>query len=77
FLQINCCDVLKGYKQHLGSRALDMRNLSSLCIDPRTCHMLALSADSHLLVEVDEQGEQVSFKTLLGGMNGLKVTIQR
>lgn len=54
-----------------------MRNLSSLSIDPRTGHMLALSADSHLLLEVDEQGEQVSFMTLLGGMNGLKDTIPR
>lgn len=70
-------DVLKGDKQKLPSRSLDMRNLSSLSIDPRTGHMLALSADSHLLLEVDEQGEQVSFMTLLGGMNGLKETIPR
>ncbi|AHG38935.1 DNA-binding protein [Pseudomonas syringae CC1557] len=70
-------DVLKGDKQTLSGRSLDMRNLSSLSIDPRTGHTLALSADSHLLLEVDEQGEQVSFMTLLGGMNGLKDTIPR
>ncbi|WP_024694428.1 SdiA-regulated domain-containing protein [Pseudomonas syringae] len=70
-------NVLKGDKQKLPSRSLDMRNLSSLSIDPRTGHMLALSADSHLLLEVDEQGKQVSFMTLLGGMNGLKETIPR
>ncbi|WP_024657156.1 SdiA-regulated domain-containing protein [Pseudomonas syringae USA007] len=70
-------NVLKGDKQKLLSRALDMRNLSSLSIDPRTGHMLALSADSHMLLEVDEQGNQVSFMTLLGGMNGLKSTIPR
>ncbi|GAB0084170.1 SdiA-regulated domain-containing protein [Pseudomonas syringae] len=70
-------NVLKGDKQSLLSRALDMRNLSSLSIDPRTGHMLALSADSHMLLEVDEQGNQVSFMTLLGGMNGLKDTIPR
>ncbi|RMO73469.1 SdiA-regulated domain-containing protein [Pseudomonas syringae group genomosp. 3] len=70
-------NVLKGDKQKLLSRALDMRNLSSLSIDPRTGHMLALSADSHMLLEVDEQGNQVSFMTLLGGMNGLKDTIPR
>ncbi|MFA0996355.1 MULTISPECIES: SdiA-regulated domain-containing protein [Pseudomonas syringae group] len=70
-------NVLKGDKQNLLSRALDMRNLSSLSIDPRTGHMLALSADSHMLLEVDEQGNQVSFMTLLGGMNGLKSTIPR
>ncbi|KPW39029.1 SdiA-regulated [Pseudomonas coronafaciens pv. atropurpurea] len=73
----NGSDVLQGDKQKLPSRSLDMRNLSSLSIDPRTGHMLALSADSHLLLEVDEQGEQVSFMTLLGGMNGLKDTIPR
>ncbi len=38
---------------------------------------LVLSADSHLLLELDEQGEQVSFMTLLGGFNGLKDTIPR
>ncbi|WP_439850167.1 SdiA-regulated domain-containing protein [Pseudomonas syringae] len=70
-------NVLKGDKQTLPGRSLDMRNLSSLSIDPRTGHMLALSADSHMLLEVDEQGEQVSFMTLLGGMNGLKDTIPR
>ncbi|SHN31416.1 Uncharacterized protein YjiK [Pseudomonas asturiensis] len=70
-------NVLTGDKQKLPSRSLDMRNLSSLSIDSRTGHMLALSADSHLLLEVDEQGGQVSFMTLLGGMNGLKETIPR
>ncbi|KPY63698.1 SdiA-regulated domain-containing protein [Pseudomonas syringae] len=73
----NGSDVLTGDKQPLSSRSLDMRNLSSLSIDPRTGHMLALSADSHMLLEVDDQGEQVSFMTLLGGMNGLKDTIPR
>ena len=38
---------------------------------------LVLSADSHLLLELDETGEQVSFMTLLGGFNGLKDTIPR
>ena len=66
-----------GDKQKLASKELDMRNLSALAIDPRTGHMLALSADSHLLLELDEKGEQVSFMTLLGGFNGLKDTIPR
>jgi len=68
---------LIGDKQKLASGALDMRNLSALAIDPRTGHTLALSADSHLLLELDEKGEQVSFMTLLGGFNGLKNTIPR
>ncbi|WP_460369431.1 SdiA-regulated domain-containing protein [Pseudomonas sp. Tul1A2] len=69
--------ILKGDKQKLVSDELDIRNLSALAIDPRTQHTLVLSADSHLLLELDEKGEQVSFMTLLGGFNGLKNTIPR
>jgi uncharacterized protein YjiK len=69
--------VLKGDKQKVLSDELDMRNLSALAIDPRTGHTLALSADSHLLLELNEKGEQVSFMTLLSGFNGLKKTIPR
>lgn len=70
-------DVLKGDKQKVVSKSLDLRNLSSVTIDPRTGHTLALSADSHMLLELNENGEQVSFMTLLGGFNGLKDTIPR
>jgi uncharacterized protein YjiK len=69
--------ILKGDKQKLANDELDIRNLSGLAIDPRTGHTLVLSADSHLLLELDEKGEQVSFMTLLGGFNGLKKTIPR
>ncbi|QJI31628.1 SdiA-regulated domain-containing protein [Pseudomonas sp. ADAK18] len=69
--------TLTGDKQKQPSDELDMRNLSALSIDPRTGHMLALSADSHLLLELDEKGQQVSFMVLLGGFNGLKNTIPR
>ncbi|UVJ43833.1 SdiA-regulated domain-containing protein [Pseudomonas sp. LS1212] len=68
---------LSGEKQSVPSETLDMRNLSALGIDPRTGHTLALSADSHMLLELDEKGEQVSFISLLGGFNGLKKTIPR
>jgi uncharacterized protein YjiK len=71
------CQSLKGDKQIHVSNELDLRNLSALAIDPRTGHMLVLSADSHLLLELDENGDQVSFITLLGGFNGLKDTIPR
>lgn len=69
--------LLKGDKQIHTSNELDLRNLSALAMDPRTGHLLVLSADSHLLLELDEKGEQVSFMTLLGGFNGLKDTIPR
>ncbi|MGE8190281.1 SdiA-regulated domain-containing protein [Pseudomonas sp. NPDC086278] len=70
-------EILTGDKQKLANDELDIRNLSALAIDPRTGHTLVLSADSHLLLELDEKGEQVSFMTLLGGFNGLKKTIPR
>ncbi|UZE18237.1 SdiA-regulated domain-containing protein [Pseudomonas sp. B21-054] len=69
--------LLKGDKQIHTSNELDLRNLSALAMDPRTGHLLVLSADSHLLLELDEKGDQVSFMTLLGGFNGLKDTIPR
>ena len=69
--------VLSGSKQKVPSDELDLRNLSALSIDPRTGHTLVLSADSHMLLELDELGEQVSFMTLLSGFNGLKNTIPR
>ncbi|EMR48104.1 SdiA-regulated domain-containing protein [Pseudomonas putida] len=68
---------LKGEKQPLPSDELDLRNLSALGVDPRTGHLLVLSADSNMLLELDEQGQQVSFMTLLGGFNGLEGTIPR
>ncbi|AGE27966.1 MULTISPECIES: SdiA-regulated domain-containing protein [Pseudomonas] len=69
--------TLVGDKQKLTSNELDVRNLSALAVDPRTGHLLVLSADSHLLLELDEHGKQVSFMTVLGGFNGLKNTIPR
>lgn len=68
---------LQGDKQSLPSDELDLRNLSALGVDPRTGHLLVLSADSNMLLELDEQGQQVSFMTLLGGFNGLEDTIPR
>jgi len=69
--------ILAGDKQALPSSELDIRNLSALSVDPRTGHLLVLSADSNLLLELDEKGGQVSFMTVLGGFNGLKRTIPR
>jgi len=68
---------LKGEKHALPSDQLDLRNLSALAVDPRTGHLLALSADSNMLLELDEKGDQVSFMVLLGGFNGLKAGIPR
>ncbi|HEX8594088.1 MAG TPA: SdiA-regulated domain-containing protein [Pseudomonas sp.] len=73
----NGSERLNGDKQKLTGVELDMRNLSALTVEPRTGHTLVLSADSHLLLELDEKGEQLSFMTLLGGFNGLNKTIPR
>ncbi|WP_308724334.1 SdiA-regulated domain-containing protein [Metapseudomonas otitidis] len=68
---------LAGELQPLPSYGLGMRNLSALSVDPRTGHVLALSAQSNLLLELDEVGEPVSFISLLGGFNGLESRIPR
>lgn len=59
------------------NNAMDMRNLSAVGVDPRTGHLLLLSADSHLLMEADNNGQPVSFMALLGGFNGIANTIPR
>lgn len=61
----------------LPSYGLGLRNLSALSVDPRTGHILALSAQSRLLLELDERGEPVSFISLLGGQSGLESRIPR
>ncbi|BAU71973.1 SdiA-regulated domain-containing protein [Metapseudomonas furukawaii] len=70
-------DALDDGLRPLPSYGLGMRNLSALSVDPRTGHLLVLSAQSNLLLELDEQGEPVSFISLLGGMNGLEARIPR
>ncbi|MDD1966327.1 SdiA-regulated domain-containing protein [Pseudomonas putida] len=70
--------VLKGDKQKLPDTGnLIMRNLSALHVDQKTGHLLALSAESHLLLELDEKGNKVSFMSLIRGLNGLDHTIPR
>jgi uncharacterized protein YjiK len=69
--------VLKGDKQKLANDNLIMRNLSALYSDQKTGHLLVLSAESHLLLELDEKGNKVSFMALVRGLNGLGQTIPR
>lgn len=69
--------LLQSELQPLPSYGLGMRNLSALSVDPRTGHVLALSAQSHLLLELDEQGEPISFISLVGGQSGLARRIPR
>lgn len=69
--------VLKGDKQKRENDNLIVRNLSSLYADQKTGHLLVLSAESHLLLELDEKGNKVSFMALVRGLNGLAHTIPR
>lgn len=69
--------LLKGDKLKVVNDNLIMRNLSALDVDEKTGHLLALSAESHLLLELDEKGNEVSFMALVQGLNGLKHTIPR
>jgi uncharacterized protein YjiK len=50
---------------------LFVRDISSISYDARTGHSLVLSDESRLLLELDEDGEPVSFISLGSGRNGL------
>ncbi len=54
---------------------LFVRDLSSLQYDARTGHLLALSDDSRLVVEMDAKGEPVSSLSLVGGQQGLEKSV--
>lgn len=69
--------VLQGDKLKVVNDNLIMRNLSALDVDEKTGHLLALSAESHLLLELDAKGNEVSFMALVRGFHGLNHTIPR
>jgi len=70
-------DGAAGVLQPLASGQLFLNDISSLTYDARTGHSLVLSDESRLLLEVDEQGEPVSFISLGMGMNGLRSGIKQ
>ena len=49
-----------------------MTDLAALTVDPRSGHIVALSQESHLLVELDEHYDPRNFIALLRGLNGLE-----
>jgi uncharacterized protein YjiK len=57
------------------TKALPLRDLSSVHFDARTGHLLALSDDSHLIVELDKAGKAISKMSLRAGKHGLKQKI--
>lgn len=61
----------------LRSKQVFMRDLSSLAVDQRTGHVLVLSDESRMLLELDAQGNPVSFISLAMGFNGLTRSIKQ
>ncbi|MNF56425.1 SdiA-regulated [compost metagenome] len=54
---------------------LFVRDLSSLQYDDRSGHLLALSDESRLVLELNADGRPISTLSLLRGMHGLKRTV--
>jgi len=54
---------------------LFVRDLSSLQYDERSGHLLALSDESRLILELDVDGRPLSTMSLSGGRQGLKKTV--
>ena len=50
---------------------------SAVAVDPRTGHLLALSDQSHTLVELTAEGQPVSFISLRRGLHGLDATLEQ
>jgi uncharacterized protein YjiK len=56
-------------------RGLFVRDVSSLQYDRRTGHLLALSDESRLVVELDTEGRPISTLSLSRGHHGLKANV--
>jgi uncharacterized protein YjiK len=52
-----------------------VRDLSSLQYDERSGHLLALSDESRLILELDVGGRPLSTMSISGGRQGLKKTV--
>lgn len=70
-------DGAAGVMQPLLAGNLGLRDISSLSVDERTGHLLVLSDESRLLLELDRRGQPVSFLSLSGGLNGLDQAIEQ
>lgn len=64
--------VLDDRKRDAG---LFVRDLSSLLFDERSGHLLVLSDESRLVLELDVDGQPISSLSLLAGGNGLKRSV--
>lgn len=60
-----------GEPAHIDINDFNLDDLSGLHIDPKTGHLLLLSDEAKLLVEVDNTGHAISYLDLEAGFNGL------
>ncbi len=60
-----------GKLTRLPQEQLFMRDISGLALDAKTGHLLVLSDESRLLLELNHQHQPVSYMSLMGGVNGL------
>ena len=61
-----------GNLQELADLGTIMTDLAGLTVDPRSGHVLALSQESHLLVELNQDYRPSNFIALLRGLHGLE-----
>lgn len=73
----NGAELLTDNLQELSSAQVFMRDFSSLAVDQRTGHLLVLSDESRMLLELDAAGNPVSFMSLSMGFSGLTRSIQQ
>lgn len=66
-LQINVQDLSRWVE-----RSVFAKDISELHYDAKTGHLLVLSDESKLMIALGENGEVVSFRTLLGRFSDLK-----
>lgn len=59
------------------NRSVFAKDISDVHYDPRTGHLLVLSHESRLIIELSNSGEMVSFRTLLGRFSDLEQTAEQ
>lgn len=66
-----------GQLQELPSGELFMRDISGLDLDGTTGHLLVLSDESRMVLELNSKGQPISFMSFLAGFNGLSRSINQ
>ncbi|MFT0211576.1 SdiA-regulated domain-containing protein [Pseudomonas sp. F1_0610] len=61
----------------VASKGIFMKDFSAMEVDPRTGHLIVLSDQSQMLMEVSPEGKPVSYMKLTLGANGLASTIDQ